>query len=94
MPAIWISTGNRHLALNLLGRAARPLRDDLDVIVGDVRIGFNREGTEGDNAPCGEDNVRRQARASGSGEQNRQSLESRVGPRAMRPSNGWGPLRK
>ena len=47
--------GDGDLALDLLGRAARPLGDDLDVVVGDVGIGFNRQGAEGDDAPRGED---------------------------------------
>ncbi len=33
--------GHRDLALDLFGGAAGPLGDDLDVVVGDVRIGFD-----------------------------------------------------
>ena len=33
------------------GRDARPLRDDLDVVVGDVGIGFHRKVVERDRAP-------------------------------------------
>ena len=39
------------LLLDLLGRDARPLRDDVDVIVGHIGIGFDGKAMEGDNAP-------------------------------------------
>ncbi len=42
---------HRHLALDLLGAAPRPLGNDLDVIVGDVRIGLDRQVAEADHAP-------------------------------------------
>ena len=42
---------NRDLLLHFFGGAARPLRDDLDVIVGDVGVGFHRKVVEGDRAP-------------------------------------------
>ena len=37
---------NRDLLLDLLGGSAGPLRDDADVVVGDVRIGFDRQVVE------------------------------------------------
>ena len=37
---------DRHLLLNLLGSAARPLGDDLNVGVGHIRIRFDRQGSE------------------------------------------------
>ena len=43
--------GNRHLLLHLFGGAARPLRDDVDVVVRHVRISLNRQIGEGDGAP-------------------------------------------
>ena len=43
--------GDRDLLLNFFGGAAGPLGDDLDVIVGDVRIGFDRQVVKGDRAP-------------------------------------------
>ncbi len=46
--------GHRHLTLNLLSAAAGPLRDDLHVVVGDVRISLNRQVAERDDAPRGE----------------------------------------
>ena len=45
---------HRDLALDLLGAAARPLGDDLDVVVGDVGIGFDGQVAERDDAPGGE----------------------------------------
>ena len=35
--------GNGHLSLDFLGGPARPLRDHVHVIVGDVRVGFHRQ---------------------------------------------------
>ena len=53
---------NRHLLLNLFGRAAGPLGDDGDVIIGYIRIGFDgqiveRNGApnEQQNGPCGDE---------------------------------------
>ena len=43
--------GDSDLLLHLFGGAAGPLRDDLDVVVGDVRIGFHRQVVKGDGAP-------------------------------------------
>ena len=43
-----------HLPLDLLGRAARPLRDDLHVIVGDVGIGLDGQRAKRNDAPRGE----------------------------------------
>jgi hypothetical protein len=51
MPFITISSGNRHLLLDLLGGDARPLRDDLDVVVGHVGISFDRQLMERNSAP-------------------------------------------
>src|SRR5665213_1058440 len=47
---------NRHcnLSFNLLSTAARPLRNDLNVVVRDVWIGFNGQTAKRDNAPHGE----------------------------------------
>ncbi len=42
------------LLLNLFGGAAGPLGDDLDVVVGDVGVGFDRKVVEGDDAPAGQ----------------------------------------
>ena len=42
---------NRDLLLDLLGRDPGPLRDDLDVVVGHVRIRFDRQIVERDRAP-------------------------------------------
>ena len=44
--------GNGDLLLDLFGGAAGPLGDDLDVVVGDVGIGFDGEIVEGDCAPA------------------------------------------
>ncbi len=50
---------NRHLLLDLFGGMAWPLSDDLDVIVGDVRVRFDRKIVERNCAPdqqeCGGD---------------------------------------
>ena len=54
MPAIWISSGIGNLLLDLFGRASRPLRDDLDVVVGDVRIGLDGKVVKRDDAPTEE----------------------------------------
>src|SRR5581483_4783078 len=43
-----------NLALDLFGTAAGPLRDDLNVIVGYVRIGLDGQVFERDNTPCRE----------------------------------------
>ena len=43
--------GDGDLLLDFFGGAAGPLRNDLDVVVGDIRIGFDRKGVEGDGAP-------------------------------------------
>ena len=42
---------NRYLLFDLLGRNARPLRDDVDVIVCDIGISFHRKVVERDGAP-------------------------------------------
>ncbi len=42
---------NGNLLLDFLCRASRPLRDDLDVIVGHVGIGFDRQPLKGNDAP-------------------------------------------
>jgi hypothetical protein len=42
---------DRDLLLDLLRRDSRPLRDDLNVVIGDVRIGLHRQGSEGDDSP-------------------------------------------
>ena len=49
--------GHGDLALNLFGAAARPLGDDLDVVVGDVGIGFDGQVAKGDDAPRGENDT-------------------------------------
>ena len=43
---------HRNLALNLFGAAAGPLRDDLDVVVGYVGIGFDGQVAERDDSPA------------------------------------------
>ncbi len=43
--------GDGDLLLDFFGGAAGPLGDDLDVIVGDVRIGFDGKAVERDGAP-------------------------------------------
>ena len=43
--------GNGDLLLDVFGGAAGPLRDDLDVVVGDVGIGFDGEVVERDGCP-------------------------------------------
>ena len=53
--------GNGYLALDLLGAAAWPLGDDLNVVVGYVRIGFDGQAAKRDDAPGGEYNRRRRA---------------------------------
>src|ERR1700727_2450307 len=44
--------GDRDLLFHLLRRAARPLRNDRDVVVGDVWIGFDRQVVERDGPPA------------------------------------------
>src|ERR1700744_2771354 len=48
---------HRHgnLAFDLLGRTSGPLRNDLDIVVCDIWIGFVRQAAKGYNAPCGKD---------------------------------------
>jgi len=46
--------GNSNLALDLLGAAARPLRNDLHVVIGDVGVGLDGQAAEGNNAPGGQ----------------------------------------
>ena len=43
--------GNGDLALHFLGGAARPLRDDIDVVVGNVRVGLHREPVKRNDSP-------------------------------------------
>ena len=43
--------GNGDLLFHFFGSASGPLRDDLNVIVGDVGIGFHRQIVKGDGAP-------------------------------------------
>src|SRR5579862_6049300 len=40
-----------HLLLNVFSRMPRPLGNDVDVVVRDVRVGFNRKVVEGHDAP-------------------------------------------
>jgi hypothetical protein len=42
---------NRNLLFDLLGGNPRPLGDDLDVVIGDVGIGFYRETAKGNDSP-------------------------------------------
>ena len=51
---------NRDLLLHLLGGDSRPLRDDLDVVVRDVGIGFDRKLMERNRAPDEQQKRRRQ----------------------------------
>ena len=39
-----------NLLLDLLGGDAGPLSDNLDVVIGDIRVGFDREVMEGNRA--------------------------------------------
>ena len=39
------------LLLHLFGRAPGPLRDDLDVVIGHIGVGFDGQSLERDNAP-------------------------------------------
>ena len=50
--------GDGDLLLDFFGGAAGPLGDDLDVVVGDVGIGFDGQVVEGDGAPGEEDDGR------------------------------------
>ena len=43
--------GNGDLLFDFFGGAAGPLRDDLHVVVGHVRIGFHRQIVERNRAP-------------------------------------------
>jgi len=43
--------GNGHLLFDVFGGTAGPLGDDVDVVIGDVGIGFDGEIVEGDCAP-------------------------------------------
>lgn len=43
------------LLLNFFSGAAGPLRNDLDIVIGYVGIGFDRQVVEGDDAPGEED---------------------------------------
>ena len=42
---------NCDLLFNLFGRPAGPLRDDVDVVIRDVRVGFDRQLMKGDGTP-------------------------------------------
>ena len=42
---------DRHLLLDLLGRDARPLGDDFDVVISHVRVGFDRQLMERNSTP-------------------------------------------
>src|SRR6185437_12443043 len=50
---------DRDLLLDLLGGDAGPLRDDFDVVVGDVGIGLYRKVVERQDAPGEEQNAHR-----------------------------------
>ena len=45
---------NGDLALDLLGAAARPLGDDLNVVIGHIGVGFDGQRAKCENAPRGE----------------------------------------
>ena len=45
---------NRDLLFHLLRGAARPLRNDRHVVVGDIGIGFDRQVVERDRSPAGQ----------------------------------------
>ena len=51
---------DRDLLLDLFGRAAGPLGDDVDVVVGYIRIGLDRQIVERDGAPDKQQDGRRQ----------------------------------
>lgn len=42
---------NRHLLFNILRGVSRPLRDDVDVVVGNIRVCFDGQVMEGDRSP-------------------------------------------
>src|SRR5260370_7498543 len=50
---------NGDLLLHLFRGNSRPLRDDLDVVVGYVRVGFYRKVVERDDAPNEQQNAER-----------------------------------
>ena len=51
---------DRDLLLNLFGRAPRPLGNHVDVIIGYIGIGFDRQIVERDGAPDKQQDGRRQ----------------------------------
>ncbi len=51
---------NRNLLFDLLRRDPRPLRDDLDVVVGYVRISLNGKTAERNDSPAEQDECNRQ----------------------------------
>ncbi len=50
---------NGYLLFNLFGGDAGPLRDDFDVVVGDIGIGFHGELMERNSSPNEQDNGQR-----------------------------------
>ena len=49
--------GNGYLLLDFLGGAAWPLCDDLNIVVGDIGVGFHREILERNGTPSQEDDA-------------------------------------
>src|SRR5271169_5333197 len=47
---------NRNLLFDFFGCTARPLRDDVDIVIGNVRIGFDGKITERNDAPNEQEN--------------------------------------
>ena len=45
---------DRDLLFDLLGGASRPLRNDRDIVVGDIGIGFDGKIVERDRSPAGQ----------------------------------------
>src|SRR3974390_1161948 len=62
--------GDGHLLLDLLGGDARPLRDDLDIVVGNIGIGFDGKLVEGESTPKNQEN--------GNGEDNEAIVEREI----------------
>ena len=75
MPFITVSS-NAALLLDLLGGDPGPLRNDVDVVVGDVGVRFDRQSMEGDRRPTQTGVFRSRAPENGSGARSRRSFGS------------------
>ena len=81
--------GDGDLLLNLFGGASGPLRDDLDVVVGDVGVGFDGQVVERDDAPGEEEDRRRRRPAIDCSAQNRRALGSSTDPPYSAARGRW-----